>query len=377
MADVSDDGLRLGGRLVGYVGNFDTASEAPIDRRPATTIRRSASASVVILSALWNSAILRHMLAGMVTDFRTAKSLSRFFINWCNNGIDLISNILQFVNIKYIFLTLNFMFKCPIPEKAPAQHIAIVGKTGSGKTHAAKACAEWPLQQKQRVCIIDPTSAWWGLRSDAKGTGPGFPVVVFGGEHADVSLTAHNGVAIAEIIGTTDISAVLDTRLMTVGERTRFFSDFGEALLRVNKGPLHLIIDEAHLFAPQGRVADPQSGKMLHAANNLVSLRRGIGLRIIMITQRPAKLHKDSLTQAETLIALRLIAPQDRRAVEDCFGEWAEPKQGAKLLASLPSLPTGSGWIWAPELGVLEQATFPRISTYDSGRAMAATEKSC
>jgi uncharacterized protein len=214
-----------------------------------------------------------------------------------------------------------------------------------------------------------PTPAWWGLRSNAKGTAAAFPVVVFGGEHADVPLSAHSGQAIAEIIGTTDTSAVLDTRLMTVGERTRFFMDFGETLLRTNKGPLHLIIDEAHLFAPQGRVSDPQSGKMLHAANNLVSLGRGIGLRIIMITQRPAKLHKDSLTQAETLIALRLIAPQDRRAVEDWIGEWAEPKQGAKLVASLPSLPTGTGWIWAPELGVLDQVTFPRISTYDSGRA--------
>jgi DNA helicase HerA-like ATPase len=256
------------------------------------------------------------------------------------------------------------MVECPIPEKALARHIAIVGKTGSGKTHTAKACAEWLLRQRSRVCIIDPTSAWWGLRSDAKGTGAGFPVVVFGGEHADVSLSAHSGMAIAEIIGTTDISAVIDTRLMTVGERTRFFTDFGEALLRVNKGPLHLIIDEAHLFMPQGRVSDPQSGKMLHAGNNLVSLGRGIGLRIIMITQRPAKLHKDSLTQAETLIALRLIAPQDRRAVEDWVGEWAEPKQGAKLIASLPSLPTGTGWIWAPELGVLDQVTFPRIATY-------------
>jgi DNA helicase HerA-like ATPase len=46
------------------------------------------------------------------------------------------------------------MTECPIPEKALAQHIAIVGKTGSGKTHTAKACAEWLLRQGARVCII-------------------------------------------------------------------------------------------------------------------------------------------------------------------------------------------------------------------------------
>jgi uncharacterized protein len=261
------------------------------------------------------------------------------------------------------------MTQTVIPDKALVQHIAILGKTGSGKTYAAKGITESLLRAGKRVCVIDPTGVWWGLRSNASGTGPAFPIVVFGEEHADVPLGQGHGHAIAEIIGTTDISAVLDTRHMGVGERTRFFADFAETLLRKNKGPLHIIIDEAHLFAPQGRVSDPQSGKMLHAANNLVSLGRGVGLRIVLITQRPAKLHKDSLTQAETLIALRLIAPQDRRAVEDWIGEWADPKQGKELLSSLPSLPTGEGWIWAPELGVLKRAKFPKIQTYDSSRA--------
>lgn len=256
-----------------------------------------------------------------------------------------------------------------IPAKVLEQHIAILGKTGSGKSYAAKGIAEHILSEKGRVCILDPTSGWWGLRSDATGKKAGFPINVFGGEHGDLPLSQHHGTEIAEIIGTTDTSAVLDTRLMTVGERTRFFTDFAETLLRKNKGPLHLIIDEAHVFMPQGRVNDPQSGKMLHAGNNLISLGRGRGLRIIMISQRPAKLHKDSLTQAETLIALRLIAPQDRGAVEDWIGEWADPKQGKEILASLPSLPTGEGWLWAPESGILQRMKFPRISTYDSSRA--------
>ncbi len=256
-----------------------------------------------------------------------------------------------------------------IPARVLDQHIAILGKTGSGKTYTAKGIAESLLRAGARVCIVDPTGVWWGLRSDASGKKPAFSIVVFGGEHGDCPLGQQHGAAIAEIIGTTDTSAVLDTRSMTVGERTRFFADFGEALLRKNKGPLHLILDESHLFAPQGRVNDPQSGKMLHAANNLVSLGRGVGLRIILISQRPAKLHKDSLTQAETLIAMRLIAPQDRNAVEDWIGEWADPKQGKEILGSLPSLPTGEGWLWSPEIGVLERQKFPKISTYDSSRA--------
>jgi hypothetical protein len=139
--------------------------------------------------------------------------------------------------------------------------------------------------------------------------------------------------------------------------------------MRKNKRPLHLFVDESHLFAPQGKVSDPQSGAMLHAANNLVSLGRSRGLRIILITQRPAKLHKDSLTQVETLVALRLIAPQDRGAVEDWIKYNADEKQGREILTSLATLPTGEGWIWAPRLSVLERVTFPKIKTFDTSRA--------
>jgi hypothetical protein len=190
--------------------------------------------------------------------------------------------------------------------------------------------------------------------------------VIFGGPYADLDISEASGARLAEIIVAEAFSSIIDTSGMTVGARTRFFTEFAEALHRLNSRPLHLIIDEAHLFAPQGRVPDPQSGRMVHAANNLVSGGRVRGLRIILISQRPAKLHKDSLTQVETLIALRLIAPQDRAAVEDWIGEWADPKQGREVIASLPSLPRGTGWVWAPELGVLAKMAFPLIATFDS-----------
>lgn len=261
-----------------------------------------------------------------------------------------------------------------IPRSALQQHIAVLGKTGSGKTYAVRGVVEQLLDRKERVCIVDPTGAWHGLRSSATGKSAGFPVVIFGGAHADLPLSGTHGEAIAETIGTTSTPAIIDTSLMRVGERTRFFADFADALVRKNKGPLHLVIDEAHLFAPQGKVNDPQSGAMLHAANNLVSLGRSRGLRIVLITQRPAKLHKDSLTQVETLVAMRLIAPQDRKAVEEWIKDNADQAKGREILASLATLKTGQGWIWAPELDVLERIGFPKIKTFDSGRAPDGSE---
>jgi uncharacterized protein len=263
----------------------------------------------------------------------------------------------------------------PIPKKALEQHIAVLGKTGSGKSYAVRGAAVEPLLDAgARVCVIDPTGAWHGLRSSASGTRAGYSVVIFGGQHADLPLGGAHGEAIAEVIGTSSTPSILDTSLMKVSERTRFFADFADAIVRKNRGPLHLVIDEAHLFMPQGKVNDPQSGAMLHAANNMVSLGRSRGLRIILITQRPAKLHKDSLTQAETLIALRLIAPQDRAAVEAWIEDNADEGKAREIISSLATLKTGQGWIWAPELGVLERVTFPKIRTFDSGRAPDGTE---
>ena len=258
-----------------------------------------------------------------------------------------------------------------VPVGALDKHIAILGKTGSGKSNLAKTIAEDLLALGARVCVIDPTGTWWGLRLMADGAAPsGHPIVIFGGQHADLPIQAAHGPAIARTIGTSSTPAIIDTRQMTVSDRTRFFTGFAETLVRANRGELTLILDEAHLFMPQaGARAGGGAPAMLHAGNNLVSLGRGVGLRIVLISQRPAKLHKDSLTQVETLVAMRLIAPQDRKAIDDWIGEWADARDGCDLARSLPSLPTGDAWVWSPEMGYLERAHCRLAATYDSGHA--------
>lgn len=264
------------------------------------------------------------------------------------------------------------------PRQALDSHIAILGKTGSGKSNAAKFFAEALMEDGDRVCVIDPTGTWWGLRVSKDGKRSSkFSPTIFGGEHADIPMSEHHGAVIAEAIGTSSDSAIIDTRLMGSNARTRFFTAFAETLLRTNKGPLHLIIDEAHLFAPQGKVNSPDAGKMLAEANELVSRGRSAGLRVILISQRPAKLHKDSLTQAETLIAMRLIAPQDRKAIEDWIVEWtdrSDKSEGKSMVDSLASLPVGDAWVWAPVLGHLARMHFPIASTFDSGKALGRDE---
>lgn len=254
----------------------------------------------------------------------------------------------------------------PLPAAALDQHIAVLGKTGSGKTYAAKGIVEQLLDQKRQVCVIDPTSAWWGLRLAANGKSAGYDVVLLGGKHADIPLSERSGPAVARLVTQQRANVVLDTSGMTVGEYSRWFTDFASTLYTTVRRPLHLVIDEAHYFMPQGKIPDPQTGKMLHAGNRLMSGGRSLGIRGLMITQRPAKLHKDSLTCADTLIAMRMIAPQDRAAVKEWIDGSGDPAQGKEVLGTLAALPRGEGWVWYPEGVHLVLTKFPAIRTYDS-----------
>ena len=257
-----------------------------------------------------------------------------------------------------------------IPEEAIEQHLAILGKTGAGKTYTARLILEWLLEQDRRFCVIDPTGVHYGLRMLADGVTPASSVVIFGGRHGDVPIDSHAGEQLGQIVAEHHLGSVIDVSELRAGEQSRFFTDFADALMRYNHEALHLVIDECHLFMPQGRTASPQSAAMLHQANHLVAGGRARGLRVMLLSQRPAKVHKDSLTQVETLIAMRMIAPQDRNAVKAWISEVADTEAaGADVIPSLPSLPTGTGWVWAPEQEHLQRVAFPRITTYDSMRA--------
>jgi flagellar biosynthesis/type III secretory pathway protein FliH len=259
-----------------------------------------------------------------------------------------------------------------IPAEAlTATHTAILGTTGAGKTSVSKTAIIEPLlEDGRRVLIIDPTAAHWGLRLAADGKKPGFKVYIFGGDHGDYPLRPSDAGALAEAFGRSSDSAIFDTSLMTVKDRCEFFIGFAETILRKNRGPLNLVIDEAHLFMPQaGAKVGGQVPAMLHAGNNLVSLGRSKGLRVTLITQRPAKLHKDSLTQAQALIAMRVMHPRDREAIAEWIAEQADPVKGKEIVASLAALKAGEAWVWAPMQDVLERVQFPMPKTFDSSKA--------
>lgn len=262
-----------------------------------------------------------------------------------------------------------------LPEEALHQHIAVLGKTRSGKSSVMRGLVEGLLERAQPVCIVDPKGDWWGIKLARDGKRAGFPVVIFGGEHADVPINEHAGAHVAELFATGNRPCLIDLGGWMVGARTRFWIDFASTLFKLTKGMRWLVVDEIHNFAPKGKVFDPEAGKALHWTNRLASEGLGKGLPMIFASQRPQKVHNDTLTSAETLIAMRVLHPSDREAVADWVKGCGDMALGAKVLASLAQMARGEGWAWSPECGFgPERVKFPMFKTYDSFRPQTAED---
>lgn len=255
----------------------------------------------------------------------------------------------------------------PFPRSVLAQHLIVLGKTRSGKSSKMRLIAEQLLEAEEPVCVIDPKGDWWGLKSSSNGKEAGFPIVIFGGEHADVPLNRLAGGPVAELVATGNRPCLIDLGGWMPGDRTRFFVDFASTFFRLTRGRRFLVIDEVHNFAPQGRVLDPDAGKMLHWANRLASEGSGKGVTLLAASQRPQKVHKDFVTSCETLIACKVIHRLDRDAIKDWIDGCADPALGRQVIGELASLKKPEAWVWSPEVEFgPKRVEFPMFQTYDS-----------
>ena len=72
-----------------------------------------------------------------------------------------------------------------LPADAVTQKQAFLGMSGSGKTYGAGVFVEGLLSMGAQVVVLDVVGNWYGLRIAAKGSGDGFKIPVFGGDHGN------------------------------------------------------------------------------------------------------------------------------------------------------------------------------------------------
>lgn len=266
-----------------------------------------------------------------------------------------------------------------LPLELVTQTVAVLAKRRAGKSYLLARLVEELFAAGEQVVVVDPKGDWWGLRSAADGKKEGLSILILGGEHGDLKLAPGSGETVARMIVEERVSALLDLSEFRKGEVASFSTSFLETLYRLKakeefRTAMALVIDEADAIAPQR----PQHGeeRMLGAAEDIVRRGGQRGIGCFMATQRAAVLNKNVLTQAQVLVALRTIAPQDLAAMNAWIDVHGTAEQRAKLMESLPSLPVGTAWVWSPgwptERGIFQCVKVSARTTFDSG----ATPKS-
>lgn len=248
-----------------------------------------------------------------------------------------------------------------------SERLAILGGTGSGKSYTARGLAERVIGAGNRLGVIDPTGVWWGLRS-------GFPVVLFGGDHADLPINEHAGRLVAQAVATSQQSWILDTSaLKTKAAERRFMLDFLDALYETNRNRITLIVDEADRFSPQRMT--PETARLHERMEEIVRRGRVRGFTPWLITQRPASLNKDVLSQATAYICMKMTGAHDRGAIADVIEGQADRATAKAIVDAMPKHKTGSGLVWSPMQDILLPVHFPKIRTFDSMRPEAVLER--
>lgn len=272
--------------------------------------------------------------------------------------------------------TLKIAEGLALPISYATKTAAILAQRRKGKTYAASVIAEEMVAAKQPFVVLDPTGAWWGLRSSADGRTAGLPVIILGGQHGDVALERTAGRVVADLVVDEPGYYVIDFSLFESGEAERQFAvDFAERLYRAKGQPgkdftLHLFVDEADRFVPQQmRKGSNETSPRLLGAFEAIVRRGGLrGLGTTLISQRAAVVNKNVLEMLDVLIALRTVGPNDRKAIDEYVQAHGTDAERKALQASLASLGIGEAWVWEPgaEPAIFERVQIRRRHTFNS-----------
>jgi hypothetical protein len=264
-----------------------------------------------------------------------------------------------------------------LPREAATWVISYLAKRGAGKTYCSSDQAEEMLKAGIPIVVVDGMGIWWGLRVSSDGLHEGLPVVVFGGEHADLPLVPEKATEMAKAIVESNISCVLDLSGFSKYAMRKIVIAFLNELYRLNRVERHVFIEESDMFAMQRPIGQDEA-LCLSAVDNFVRRGGNHNLGCTLITQRSAVLNKDILTQSDCLIILRTLAPQDKKAIQAWVEEQTDEDKSElnQWYDSLKTLENGEAWVWHPEKpSIFVKVKFRQRETFHATREFIRSPK--
>ena len=191
--------------------------------------------------------------------------------------------------------------------KREGLRFSILAMSGHGKSNAAADIVEDVLDNHAQVIIIEPIPEWHTLKARYNN------VVVIGGPYQDLPLEsgfAHEYVKAALEKGISLVVNVSDIEDET--DQVKFVSSFLWNLYRLEqkyRRVLFLMLEEADVWAPQ--MWDQNTKQSLSRVSLIAKHGRKIGIFPILISQRPADLHKSPLSQCNINLFGKFTSPAD------------------------------------------------------------------
>jgi len=255
---------------------------------------------------------------------------------------------------------------------------AILARKSSGKTYLAMVIAEEFLRLTGKTdtdfpfVVIDPTGVWYGLCATVDGQASPHEILRLGGEHGDWPLAPNQGSDVAElVVKLWPKPVILDISDMLPEEQHQFCADFGAKFYTINHKPVHLFVDEADDYMPQSvESGNKVQRRCLGVWDRVVRRGRVKGIGVTLITQRPAVISKNVLSQVDGIYVLSVSAPHDLEAIDSWMKPAISPSDRDLCLKSLPSLGRGEVFLVQANLkaGALVRFETRAKTTFDSSR---------
>ncbi len=201
-----------------------------------------------------------------------------------------------------------------IPTNLVTKVQVITAKRDSGKSYTGGVEEEEFIKHDLPFVVISGMKAHNGIRSK-------FPIPVIGPIdkkskefQPDMHIGVEDGKDIAKLIVEQNLTCILYIGNWRKADQQIFTADFLDEIFYINNSPRQIFVEEADVFAPQTKSTE-QSKVSRKALDEVVRRGRERGLGVTLITQRPAVLDKDILTQADVYLIGNFIADQDLTAI--------------------------------------------------------------